>query len=233
MKNICIIPARGGSKRIPKKNIKEFCGKPIIKYAIDIAVKSKLFDHVIVSTDDEEIAQTAKNSGAEIPFIRPKNISGDYVGTLPVIRHTIDFYIKQGFKLNFVACLYATAPFILKKDLVNSINNLKDKYPEKIIFSATNYSHPIQRALTLTTENFSKAINPESVNNRTQDLTESFHDAAQFYIGNVNSWMKTDNILIGNVPYFLPSWRVNDIDNLDDWIRAELLFESLKDKKLM
>lgn len=228
--NVAIIPARGGSKRIPKKNIKSFCGKPIIAWSIDAAKQSKLFDHIIVSTDDQEIANFALEYGAEVPFIRPAKLSNDIVGTSDVIKHSTYWIINNICKPKFVCTIYATAPFITSEIIVGSFNVLQ-KNDCKIVFTATSYSFPIQRAFKITKSNRVKMFQPENFSTRSQDLEPSYHDAGQIY------WSKTDAILNDvqtfsedSIPFILPNSCVQDIDSEEDWINAELKFEILNRK---
>ncbi len=221
---VCIIPARGGSKRIPKKNIRLFCGKPIIAWSINKAIESRLFDKVIVSTDDEDIANTSIQYGAEIPFMRPKEISDDYTGTIPVIKHSIDWINKNIRQVDYACCIYATAPFI-------EIKYLKEGY-EKLLatnseytFSVTSFTFPIERAIRINKDNKIKMINPEKFNTRSQDLEETFHDAGQFYWGKTSAWMENKVIFEEHSSAILiPRFKVQDIDTEEDWERAEKMF---------
>ena len=180
--NVAIIPARGGSKRIPKKNIKDFCGNPMISYPIKVALKSKIFQRVIVSTDDNEIAKVSESFGAEVPFIRPKNISDDFATTGDVMSHAAKWLKENANHLASVCCIYATAPFIKKDDLIKAYNLFKEN-KWSFVFSATSFPFPIQRAIKLNEEGGIKMFQPEHFESRSQDLTESYHDAGQFYFG--------------------------------------------------
>lgn len=225
--NIAIIPARGGSKRIPRKNIKEFCGKPMIAWSIDAAIKSSCFDRIIVSTDDVEIAEIALQFGAEVPFIRPADIANDFATTLDVMKHAIAWCEDQQWVIDNVCCIYATAPFILPEYI---LQGLKDVSAENVeyAFSATTFSFPIQRAISLSKDGSVRMFHPEHVNTRSQDLEEAYHDAGQFY------WGKASAFLSGK-PFFekhskavlLPRKRVQDIDTFEDWDLAESLFSVL------
>jgi N-acylneuraminate cytidylyltransferase len=228
---IAVIPARGGSKRIPRKNIKEFCGKPIIAYSIEAALNSKIFDKVIVSTDDPEIAEVAKSFGAEIPFMRPENLSNDMATTIPVISHAVDFFQNQGHQVEWTCCLYATAPFVTKDDLSESYRIIKDSPDVKFLFSATSFSFPIQRAIYLGKNGEVNMFQPEHYSTRSQDLKEAFHDAGQFYWGRGQDW-KVENVFFAPYSriYKLPRNRVQDIDTLEDWNFAEKLFLLNKEK---
>ncbi len=222
--NIAIIPARGGSKRIPRKNIKEFYGKPLIAYSIEAAKKSGCFDRIIVSTDDNEIAEIALKYGAEVPFIRPKDISDDYATTLDVINHAVKFCVENGMDLKYVCCIYATAPFLLPEYLIKGLTSLREDNSLNYAFSATSFSFPIQRAVKLT-NNKVEMFQPEHLNTRSQDLEEAYHDAGQFYWGKKEAFLK-------GLPFFdqdsvivkLPRDRVQDIDTPEDWDFAETLF---------
>tara|TARA_B100000519_G_C14219452_1_gene426791 strand:+ start:130 stop:825 length:696 start_codon:yes stop_codon:yes gene_type:complete len=229
--NVAIIPARGGSKRIPKKNIKDFCGNPMISYSIKVALKSKIFQRVIVSTDDNEIAKVSESFGAEVPFIRPKNISDDFATTGDVMSHATKWLKENVNHLASVCCIYATAPFIKKDDLIKAYNLFKEN-EWSFVFSATSFPFPIQRAIKLNEEGSIKMFQPEHFESRSQDLTESFHDAGQFYFGKPESWINRDKIFLANSSIFiLPRWRVQDIDTTEDWSYAEKLFNII-DKKI-
>tara|TARA_B100002019_G_scaffold131625_1_gene113097 strand:+ start:15114 stop:15803 length:690 start_codon:yes stop_codon:yes gene_type:complete len=226
--NIAIIPARGGSKRIPQKNIKEFNGKPIIGYSIEKALGTNLFDKVIVSTDDQEIAKVAESFGAEIPFIRPKNLADDFTGINPVISHALKNIDTENY--NYACCIFATSPLLKIDDLKESYKLiLNDEY--KFIFSATDFPHPIQRGFKKKdTGKGLEMLFPEHYKTRSQDFPEWMHDAGQFYWGKIESWLAEESMSFNeNTNAFkLPIWRVQDIDTEDDWKRAELIFEVLK-----
>tara|TARA_B100000989_G_scaffold277662_1_gene238800 strand:- start:4657 stop:5346 length:690 start_codon:yes stop_codon:yes gene_type:complete len=226
--NIAIIPARGGSKRIPRKNIKEFNGKPIIGYSIEKALESNLFDKVFISTDDKEIAEIAENFGAEVPFIRPKELSGDYVGINPVIKHALRNIEIDNYK--FACCIYATSPLLKIDDLIKSFKLISEN-EYKFIFSATKFPHPIQRGFRKKeTGKGLEMLFPEHYKTRSQDFPEWMHDAGQFYWGKIESWLAEDSMSFDENAnaYRLPIWRVQDIDTEDDWKRAELIFKVLK-----
>jgi len=226
--NIAIIPARGGSKRIPRKNIKEFNGKPLIAYSIDAALKSELFNRVVVSTDDNEIADIAMSYKAEVPFIRPEELSDDYTGTIPVIKHAIEWFESQGEIFSQVCCIYATAPFIQSNSLIEAyeqLNITKSDY----CFSVTSFAYPIQRAVKVNDSNRLKMFYPKYFNKRSQDLEDSFHDAGQFYWGNSESFVREKALFTEiSTPYILPRHLVQDIDTVEDFIRAELMYKLLK-----
>lgn len=225
---LAIIPARGGSKRIPRKNIKPFCGKPMIAWSIEAAMQSACFERVIVSTDDSEIAEVARQYGAEVPFMRPAELSDDHAGTIPVIRHAIEWCNQQGYSVEQACCLYATAPFVIADDLRRGLEILQDKRCN-YAFSVTSYAFPIQRAIHIDRDGRVEMFSPEHFNTRSQDLKEAFHDAGQFYWGNAQAWL-TGQVIFGqnSVPVILPRYRVQDIDTMEDWVRAEWLFKSMQ-----
>ena len=225
---VAIIPARGGSKRIPRKNVKDFCGKPMIAYSIEAAIKSGCFDRVIVSTDDTEIAKVAQAYNAEVPFIRPEELSNDYAGTIPVIQHAVNWLIAQGEAPELVCCLYATAPFITPKVIKQGLQQLEDTNAA-YAFSATSYAFPIQRAFKIKPSLGVEMFEPQQFNTRSQDLEEAYHDAGQFYWGTKEAWL-TEKVIFGpeSTPVILPRHRVQDIDTPEDWKRAELLFKAMQ-----
>jgi N-acylneuraminate cytidylyltransferase len=226
--NICVIPARGGSKRIPRKNIKEFNGKPIIAYSIETALRSNCFDQVIVSTDDDEIAEVARKYGAQVPFVRPDELSNDYVGTIPVIKHAIEWMEDNENPVENVCCLYATAPFIQSQTISKAFQQLKDLRTD-YCFSVTRFAFPIQRAVKIVQDNKVNMFYPEHFNIRSQDLEEAYHDAGQFYWGKAQAF-KDELPIFSEVatPYILPRYLVQDIDILEDWIRAEAMYKVLQ-----
>ena len=225
---IAVIPARGGSKRIPNKNIKLFCNKPIIAYSIEAALGSELFDRVIVSTDAEEIASVAEKYGAEIPFMRPKELADDITGTNAVIRHAIEWFEQRGENISYACGIYATCPMI-------QIRYLQQGYQELIrskrlfAFSVTTFPAPIQRAVRITEQGGVEAIWPENINVRSQDLEETYHDAGQFYWGKADGFL-SDKLTFSDVsvPVVLPRYLVQDIDTLEDWVRAELMYKAMR-----
>ena len=227
MTTICIIPARGGSKRIPRKNIKKFCGKPMIAYSIDVAKKSKIFDHIIVSTDNIEIADTAKYFGADVPFMRPDNISDDFTGTIDVIAHATrmsEQYYNQ--KFEHICCLYATSPFVQSQYLQSAYDLLKSSDVDFII-PVTSFPFPIQRAVKID-DNKLIPFSEDDMRKRSQDLDEAYHDAGQFYWGTYKAWTEKKDIWSNNVsPIILPRHLVQDIDTPEDWIQAEMMHHSL------
>lgn len=222
---IAIIPARGGSKRIPRKNIKPFFGKPMIAYSIEAAQDSGCFDKIIVSTDDSEIAKIALKFGAEVPFIRPNKISDDHATTIDVIKHAIDWCEKQSWNLDLICCIYATAPFLLGSDLVQGLDVIERNADLEYVFSATSYSFPIQRAIKLTQSGNVEMFAPENELVRSQDLEESYHDAGQFYWGKVTAFKTGKKFFQKHSSIVeLPRERVQDIDTLEDWKFAEALY---------
>ncbi|OOY22029.1 pseudaminic acid cytidylyltransferase [Thioclava sp. DLFJ5-1] len=223
---LAVIPARGGSKRIPRKNIRPFGGRPMIAWSIAAARTSGLFDRIIVSTDDREIAETARALGAEVPFFRPANLSGDYTGTVPVIAHAVDWQNTQGEPAAEVCCIYATAPFIEVDDLRRGLVILQESGAD-FAFSVTRYAAPIQRALRVRQDNRVEMFDARQFNTRSQDLEEAWHDAGQFYWGRAEAWL-SGKPLFGThaAPVVLPRHRVQDIDTPEDWDRAELLLRA-------
>lgn len=225
---LAVIPARGGSKRIPHKNIKLFCGKPIIAWSIEAAHLSGCFDYIIVSTDDAEIANIARAHGAEVPFIRPPELSDDYTGTTPVIAHAINWMTRNSAPIDFACCIYATAPFIQAEDLQLGFDLLEQSGAD-YAFSVCSYPFPIQRAFRITADQRVEMFNPEHFNTRSQDLEKAWHDAGQFYWGQSNAWLAGRPLFShAAVPVLLPRHRVQDIDTAEDWERAEWLFKALQ-----
>lgn len=225
---LAIIPARGGSKRIPRKNIKLFCGKPMIAWSIEAALESACFDQVIVSTDDNEIADVGRQWGACVPFMRPEELSDDHTGTIPVVRHAIEWYGAQGHSVGQVCCLYATAPFVRADDIRRGQVILAGNDCD-YAFAVTSYPFPIQRAIRLTDRGRVEMFSPEHFNTRSQDLEDAFHDAGQFYWGRTEAWLQGRIIFSPNsMPVILPRYRVQDIDTAEDWVRAEWLFKAMQ-----
>ena len=226
-KVIAVIPARGGSKRIPKKNIKDFLGKPLIAYSIEVALASKLFDKVIVSTDDEEIANISKQYGAEVPFLRPKELSNDFTGTGAVVNHAVNYLINQGESYNYVCTIYATAPLLQKEYIIKGFEKLKESNAKRC-FGVTTMPFPIQRTFKINSNGRCEMFTPEYFMSRSQDLEEAYQDAGQFYWENIN--IKSDEIAFGkdSIPLILPRHLVQDIDTPEDWILTEYMYEALK-----
>ena len=225
--NIAVIPARGGSTRIPRKNIRNFCGQPMIARSIHAAINSKCFEKIIVSTDDKEIAEVAENLGAEVPFMRPKSLSDDRTGTVPVIKHAVEWALDEGLSVERACCIYATAPFISHGDIITGLN-LLSLQPVDYAFSVTSFSFPIQRAIKLNGACHVEMFNPEMFHVRSQDLEEGWHDAGQFYWGRVDAWLDEKIIFENSVGIKLPRYRVQDIDTEEDWIRAEAMYKALE-----
>jgi len=223
---IAIIPARGGSKRIPRKNIKDFFGKPLISYSIETALASNLFEKVIVTTDDENIAKIAIEYGAEVPFLRPKELSDDFTGTVDVVNHTIEYLESIGEHYNYICTVYATAPLLQKEYLVEGYEKLQNSDAINA-FSATSMPFPIQRTFKLNANGRCEMFTPQYYMSRSQDLEEAYQDAGQFY------WTKRDEkskeIMFGkdSIPIILPRHLVQDIDTLEDWKRAEYMYQVL------
>lgn len=233
-KCIAIIPARGGSKRIPRKNIKPFHGKPLIAYSIETAIKSNLFDRIIVSTDDNEIALIAKHYGAETPFIRPSELSDDLTMPQAAIDHALEYLDKSGKIYDCYCTIYPTAPLMQVKYLVEGFEKLNNTDAVNV-FSATSMPYPIQRSFKINQNNRCEMFWPENYNVRSQDLEEAYHDAGQFYWTHrirqskvANKFMLSDI----SIPIILPRYLVQDIDSLEDWEIAELMYEVLKKRKI-
>lgn len=228
---IAVIPARGGSKRIPRKNIKPFCGKPMIAWSIEAAHNSECFDEVVVSTDDNEIASVAEKYGANTPFVRPKELSDDYVGTADVTKHAIEWYIDKGRDIEYVCCLYATAPFVQANDISAALATLRREKAD-FVLSVTTFPFPIQRAIKLNEHKRLSMFSPEYQSSRSQDLEEAWHDAGQFYWGQTEAWLNEQPLFSeSSVGFPLPRHQVQDIDTPEDWTRAEWLFKAMQAKK--
>jgi len=226
--NVAVILARGGSKRIPRKNIKQFCGKPMISWPIELAKESGLFEHIIVSTDDEEIAKISKKYGAEVPFIRPDKLSDDYVGIIDVIDHAVTWMYEQKWQPEAVCCMYATSVFLTRNDLNKGYETLK-MGDCSYTFSATDFEYPIFRSFKDHRNGGVEMFFPEYFEKRSQDLPVALHDAAQFYWGVPNSWTNKLKLFESHsYPIKIPRWRVQDIDTEDDWKQAEILFKIIK-----
>lgn len=224
MKNLAIITARGGSKRIPKKNIKEFCGKPIIAYSIEAAFSSRVFDEVMVSTDSEEIAAIAKAYGASVPFLRSASTSNDYATTADVIAEVLDEYKKIGKKFEAFACIYPTAPFVTGKRLAEAVNLLNDA---DAVISVVRFSFPPQRAFVVRAGNVEFQY-PQFERTRSQDLEPIYHDCGQFYICNSDMFLEKHSLILPRTkPYELPDEEVQDIDTMSDWEIAEAKYTVL------
>lgn len=225
---VAIIPARGGSKRIPRKNIRPFAGKPMIAYSIECAVASELFDRVIVSTDDDEIAAVARDFGADVPFRRPPELSDDHTATTAVIAHAVRAVQAAGDDVTAACCIYATAPFVQAGDLAAALAKLESG-SWRYVFAATSFGFPIFRSFRLGERDDVEMFYPEHFGTRSQDLPEAFHDAGQFYWGRPEAWLADARIFDAwSTVVRIPRWRVQDIDTLEDWERAELLMRMLQ-----
>ncbi|MTD94673.1 pseudaminic acid cytidylyltransferase [Hyphomicrobium sp. xq] len=224
--NIAVIPARGGSKRIPGKNIKMFSGKPMIAYAIAAARSSGLFKHVIVSTDDDAIVRVAQDLGAEVPFRRPTNLADDHTPTVPVIAHAIEACASLGWKIDNVCCIYPAVPLIDVGDLRAALELLTASGAE-YSFPVAAFPSAIQRALKLSSSGLVASYFPEFELVRTQDLEPAFHDAGQFYWGGRDAWLNNPRVHKSGAALVIPAWRVVDIDTPEDWVRAEMLHRAI------
>ncbi|MDO9139749.1 MAG: pseudaminic acid cytidylyltransferase [Methylobacter sp.] len=219
---IAIIPARGGSKRIPRKNIKLFYGKPMIAWAIETAKASGLFEHIVVSTDDAEISALAKNWGAEAPFVRPAELADDYTPTVPVVAHAISACQALGWQVDQVCCIYPAVPFMQCADLAAALHKLEAGNAD-YVFPIAAYPSAIQRALRQLPNGLMEPFYSQYASTRTQDLEPAYYDAGQFYWGRAQAWLAEKNIHQHGAGLEIPSWRVVDIDNTEDWQRAELM----------
>lgn len=224
---IAIITARGGSKRIPCKNIRDFCGRPMIAYAITAAQKSNLFDRIIVSTEDDEIAAIARQCGAEVPFVRPKSLADDYTGTIKIVAHALQVLIEQNCKPAWVCCIYPTVPLLQAEDINQAFNLLVDT-GASYVFAIAEYSPPIQQAFRRHSNGNLEFFYPEYSGKRTQELEPAYYDAGQFYWGKTEVWLEEVSMAQNSVGYVIPRWRAVDIDTLEDWEQAELLYKALQ-----
>jgi len=224
---VAVIPARGGSKRIPRKNIRTFANKPMIAHSLTVATASGLFEHILVSTDDREIAGVARQWGAEVPFERPATLADDHADTSEVMSHAIGWMRTNGWQPDAVCCIYATAPFLLREDLARACHLLEVEQWE-YVFAATSFCYPVQRALRRTANGAMPMFYPEHWATRSQDLEEAFHDAGQFYWARPEAWASGRPVFsMRSTAVVLPRWRVQDIDTEDDWKRAELMLAAL------
>ena len=224
MKNLCIIPARGGSKRIPRKNIKPFMGKHIMAYSIEAALKSGLFDEVMVSTDDEEFAEVAKKYGASVPFLRSEATANDYATTVDVLLEVVEMYKQRCKEFDTVCCLYSTAPFVSPERLSEAYGMLSDQIDG--CFTIVEYSYPIQRSLRINDSGLVEMKYPEYLKSRTQDLEKVYHDAGQFYFVKKDVLCKEKTVWCKNTaPLVLSELEVQDLDTLTDWQLAEMKYE--------
>jgi N-acylneuraminate cytidylyltransferase len=225
LSNVAIIPARGGSKRIPRKNLLPFDGVPMIVRSIRTALESGLFDQVVVSTDDAEIADVARAHGAQVPFLRPAELADDFTGTAAVIVHAL----QQLPAFDYACCVYATAPLLQARYLRQGLELLEQHPDRSFAFSVCSFGFPVQRALTLDGQGALTALYPEFRHTRSQDLPEAFQDAGQFYWGRIEAWLRGEVVYSpASLPVILPRHLVQDIDTPEDWKRAEYLYAALK-----
>ena len=229
MSQVVIIPARGGSKRIARKNIKLFHGQPMIAYSIRAALEAGVFGRVVVSTDDPEISEVAQALGAEVPFMRPPALADDHTGTVEVIQHALAVLAESGYQPEYACCLYATAPFVLPASLREGLALLQARADKAFAFSITDYGFPVQRAIRLDAQQCIEPLHPEYAKTRSQDLEPIFHDAGQFYWGRTAAWARGEPLFAAHsLPVLLPRYRVQDIDTPEDWQRAELMYAALQ-----
>lgn len=230
MKNaIAIITARGGSKRIPRKNIKEFCGKPILQYSIEAALASGIFDEVMVSTDDEEIAQVAKAAGANVPFMRSEKTSNDYATTADVLMEVVEEYQKAGQQFDYICCIYPTAPFVTAEKLQKAFSIIKEQNAAQLK-PVIAYSFPPQRCEVIRDGKL-EMLHPEHRNTRSQDLEAYYHDCGQFYFYDTKELIKGKGTIVENViPMVLSELEVQDIDNETDWKLAEIKYRMMVER---
>ncbi len=224
--SIAIIPARGGSKRIPDKNIREMCGVPLIERTIRNLLEYNIFERIIVSTDSQKIAEIASKSGAETPFLREKGLADDITPTLPVIQHAIrELQLNNSGDVASVWCVYPGSFLVGKTSLLEALDNYNLGKDNCFHFAAVEYSHPIQRSFKLTSEGALELREPSSINRRTQDLEKSYYDAGQFYLASIDTWNTSDAIISeSSKAVVLPRTSVCDLDTLDDWALAEAMF---------
>ena len=222
---LAIIPARGGSKRIPKKNIKKFCGEPVIAWSIAAAIESECFDQIIVSTDNEEIAEIARRNGAEIPFMRPPYLADDFTPTIPVVRHAIEYTRLQGKYHKLVCCIYPAAPLISSAVLRQALELLRENQ-SGFVFPVAKHDSPIQRALSMKMDGTVSMLHPDKALTRSQDLEPTYFDAGQFYWGRVTDWINEETVFVSDAKgIVLPRHLVQDIDSDEDWDLAEMFFQ--------
>ena len=230
---IALIPARGGSKRIPNKNIRLFVGQPIIAYSIRAAQETGLFDRIIVSTDSQEIARISKEHGAEIPFIRPTELADDFTGTDEVVLHAISWFQNQTITVKYICCIYATAPFIQPEYIKKGFELLREEQATSC-FTVTTFPFPIFRALKINEEGKLQMVYPKYLHTRSQDLPITYHDAGQFYWADVEKYVIEKRFYSENaVPIIIPRYLVQDIDTVEDWKRAELMYKVLRSEGLV
>ena len=230
MRRLAIITARGGSKRIPKKNIREFCGKPILAYSIEAALESGLFDHVMVSTDSGEIAEIAKKYGAEVPFFRSETTSGDFATTNDVLAEVLAEYEKLGMHFDVACCIYPTAPFVTAEKLKTAVEQLEASDADTLI-PVVSFSYPPQRAMVVEKERLVFKY-PEYLDSRSQDLQPHYHDVGQFYVFRTDRFAVNKKLMVGDIlPFIVSEMEVQDIDNLTDWKIAEMKYRLMTEEK--
>ena len=226
---LVVIPARGGSKRIPRKNIRDFCGKPMLAWSIEAALTSGCFDRVVVSTEDMEIAEVARQYGADVPFLRPMSLADDYTGTNAVVAHAMAFFEGRGEVIDFVACIYATAPFLRPETIRQGLEVLLANPQARYAVTVTPYDFPIQRSLRIAGVEV-VTREPEFIQSRSQDLEPFFHDAGQLYWAREDGFRTSQSVFMGGaIPILLPREYVQDIDTPDDWVCAEAKFRYLNE----
>ncbi|MDC6449550.1 pseudaminic acid cytidylyltransferase [Pseudomonadales bacterium] len=230
--NIAIIPARGGSKRIPRKNIRNFHGAPLLKYSIEAARESGLFEKIIVTTDDHEIAEVAKSYKADVPFVRPAELSDDFTTTAEVVKHALEWMKNKGYNYEFSCTIYATAPFLEARYILEGYSALINSSAVSA-FSATSSSFPMQRMFKINGEGRCEMFFPEYYSVRSQDLEASYHDAGQFYWSRI--YRSSEALMFGkdSIPVILPRHLVQDIDTEEDWVRAELMYKVMQEAKVV
>lgn len=225
---LAVIPARGGSKRIPRKNIRPFAGRPMLAWPVEAALRAGCFDRIVVSTDDAEIAEVARAAGAEVPFLRPAELADDHAGTIAVMRHAIGELLTAPGRDDLVCCLYATAPFVQADDLTGGLQLLQSQADCDFVLGVAAHRAPIQRALRLDAAGRVSMFDATQFTRRSQDLEPAYHDAGQFCWGRASAWLGVDNVFTPTCrAWQLPAYRVQDIDSPEDWLRAEWMFQAL------
>lgn len=229
-KSVAIITARGGSKRIPRKNIKEFCGKPIISYSIEAAINSGIFDEVMVSTDDKKIAEIAEKYGAKVPFFRSNETSNDYATSADVLTEVIDCYRKRDVEFEYFCCIYPTAPFVTAEKLKLAMEKLMNNTELDAVVPVVKFSFPPQRGFVITDDKV-KIMNPDIYQMRSQDLEPIYHDCGQYYCMKTKEFLETQKLVLKNTyPIITPETEVQDIDTMEDWKIAEMKYGQMLGK---
>jgi len=228
-RRVAVIPARGGSKRVPRKNIRPLGGQPLLAWAVGTCLESGLFEQVVVSTDDVKIADLATSLGASVPFLRPTDLSDDYTPLAPVIVHTIEKLAQQGLQPEAVCCIYPGSPGLRAEDLGGAWKALQASVDASYAVGVVEYPHPVQRALERTQDGLLRMLDPTFMVTRTQDLAPRWHDAGQFVWGRTTAWVEGLPIFENAVGYELPSWRTIDLDTEADWQRAEVIFRAIRE----